>query len=673
MKTHIIRITILFLSLTNGWVRADEKDSYIFSKVDYQQGLSNSAVICLFQDNTGLMWFGTYDGVNCYDGKGMEVYRSDFSADKTLSNNVIHSIRQADNNCLWISSYLGVNRFSSHSRQVVSNYEFDSDYALHSNQEGNTWVVSSEWIAYYNTFHQCFVRVQKPDVEIRNQDYRSFVTDDGDLWLFPYHSGDYYRFSLNAFDRDTLSTQLTVSPFHFHPKEIEYVFYQNGIFCFYDSDKDLYVHDISRKSKIYLRNIADLVKKYGDVKGIVPFYEDVIVAFRTNGLVRLRTSRQYEEEIIDQNIRIFYIYNDPRQGVLWVGSDGQGAIMFSKKYSIATNLMLRSLSPNLSRQVRSIMTDKEGGLWFGTKGDGLLHIKDYRNGMEAFNTEIYSATQKQKAISYVKWNTEFQIYALVQSRIRNGFWVGAGASGLLYYSYDDGKLNTVSNPSEDNIAEVHSIHEENDSVLYLTTSGAGFRKVILDTSGKNLRVKSQKRYHFFYEQQDVSRFFSMISEGDSLLWLGSREKGLVRFNRKTEEYQVISLNEMLHKSVDDILCLHRHRDGQLYVGTTSGLVCVTFQGKRMTADYIGREQGLLNDMIHGILEDDNGLLWLGTNRGLIKFNPENKSSHAYYYSGGIQIGEFSDDAYFRCPYTGSLFFGGVDGLLYMDKKRGGDT
>ena len=78
------------------------KDSYIFRKVDYQQGLSNSAVLCLFQDNTGLMWFGTYDGVNCYDGRSMEVFRSDFSAPKALSNNVIHSIQQADNNCLWI-------------------------------------------------------------------------------------------------------------------------------------------------------------------------------------------------------------------------------------------------------------------------------------------------------------------------------------------------------------------------------------------------------------------------------------------------------------------------------------------------------------------------------------------------------------------------------------------
>ena len=666
MKTLRILSICILLSLFCS-LFADEQD-YIFSKIDYQQGLSNSAVLCLFQDNTGLMWFGTYDGVNCYDGKGMEVYRSDFSENKTLSNNIISYIQQADSNCLWIATNLGASRFSSHSRQVVGSYEFDGDYVLHSNQKGNTWALGYNWISYYNTHHRRFIQVPKPDVVMLNADYRAFVTDDGDLYMFPYASGDFYRFSLNTFDQDSIATQLTITPTNFHPKPIEYIFYQNGVFCFYDSDKDLYVHDISRKSKIYIRNIAGMVKKYGDIKGIIPFYEDIIIAFRTNGLIRLRTSKKYEEEIIDQNIRIFSIHNDPRQGILWVGSDGQGVLMYSKKYSIATNLKLNNLSPNLSRQVRSVFTDKYGGLWFGTKGDGLLHIRDYRNGMQASKTEVYSATDRQDATSYVKWNTEFQVYSLVQSEYMDGFWIGTGASGLLYYSFDDKKMHELSGTLTERIAEVHSIYEESDSVLYLATAGSGFHRLVLDRNNKNIRVKSQKRYHFFYEQIDLGLFYSMIPDGDSLIWIGSQQKGLIRFNKKTEEYQVISLHERLHKSADDILSLHRHSDGQLYVGTTTGLVCINFHGQKMEANHIGREQGLLNDMIHSILEDDNGLLWLGTNRGLIKFNPENQFSHAYYYSGGVQIGEFSDDAYYRCPYTGSLFFGGVDGLLYLNRE-----
>ena len=643
------------------------KDSYIFRKVDYQQGLSNSAVLCLFQDNTGLMWFGTYDGVNCYDGRSMEVFRSDFSAPKALSNNVIHSIQQADNNCLWVSTHLGINRLSLDTRQVVGYYDFADDYYLHSNSKGNTWVVSHDGIFYYNTSCKRFMQVQNLKVSIEDMDKRAFVTDDGVLWIFPQHTGELLQVSQDAFDCDTLSIYSTVSSANFHAKPIEDVFYQNGVLCFVDSEYDLYVYDISRQSKIYIRNLSPLVQKYGTIAGIALFYEDIIIGFRTNGLVRLRTSQKYQEEVVDRNIRIYSIYRDPHQNVLWVASDGQGTIMYAKKYSIATNLILNQLSSNLSRQVRSVMTDNRGGLWFGTKGDGLLHIPDYRESVDASSVTVYSPGGKQNAASYIRWNKEFTVYKLVQSHYMDGFWIGSGDPGLFYYSFADQALHGVENLSAQP-TEIHGIYEENDSVLYVVTAGSGFRKLILEKRAGGIRLKSQKSYHFFHGQREITMFYPMLAEGDSILWLGSREKGLVRFDKRTEEYKVISLKEMLQKSVDDVLSLYRTKEGLLYVGTTSGLVCLNFNGKQMEATYIGREQGLLNDMIHGILEDESGLLWLGTNRGLIKYNPINGSSHAYYYSAGVQIGEFSDDAYYMCPYTRELFFGGINGLLYLDKE-----
>lgn len=667
IKTRLITILVT-LTCSLGCLSENVKDSYIFSKVDYQQGLSNSAVLCLFQDKTGLMWFGTYDGVNCYDGKSMEVFRADFSARKTLNNNIIHSIQQADSNCLWITTHLGVNRLSLDTRQVIGSYDFAGDYYVHANNKGNTWVVSKEGLFYYNTFHSKFIRVKAPLASVEDMDQRAFVANDGSLWLFLQHSNKLQQISLSAFNEDSLSVRCTTSLTDFHSKAIEGVFSQNGVICFIDREQDLFVYDISRKSKIYIRNVASLTQKYGYISGIVPFYDDIVIGFRANGLVRLRTSKKYEEEVINRNLRIYDIYQDPSQNILWVASDGQGAIMYARKYSIATNLMLNQLSPNLSRQVRSLMTDKYGGLWFGTKGDGLLHIRDYSDGMTAASTTIYSPSEKQKAASYSKWNREFQGYKLLQSRYMDGFWVGAGEPGLFYYSFRDDELHEVEDHSESPAIDVHDIYEENDNILYVLTAGSGFRKITLDKTSGTIKVKEQKRYHFYYEQREMTMFYPMLPEGDSILWLGSREKGLLRFNKRTEEYQVISLKEMLHKSVDDVLSLHRTSDGRMYVGTTSGLVCVTFEGKQIKATYIGREQGLLNDMIHGILEDGNGFLWLSTNRGLIKYNPNNGSSHAYYYSAGIQIGEFSDDAYYQCPYTDRLFFGGIDGLLYLDKE-----
>lgn len=667
MKTRLVIFIVLIYSLAA--TAANERDTYFFSKVDYQQGLSNSAVLSLFQDNEGLMWFGTYDGVNCWDGKTMEVFRSDFSADKTLSNNVIHAISQADSSCLWISTHLGVNRFSQKTKQIIGSYDLPNDYSVYSNSSGNTWVLASNRIYYYNTNHQNFILGQTPALQ-DDMSQRAFVTDDGALWLFPFHTGQIQNYSLNTFSADSLSVKLSVSTTNFHSKAIEDIFYQNGVFCFIDCDKDLYMYDISRKSKIYIRNLSSLVQKYGVIKGIVPFYEDIIIAFRANGLIRLRTSEKYEEEIVNRNLRIYGLYREPRQGMLWIASDGQGAVICAKKYSITTNLMLNRMSTGLSRQVRSVMTDKYGGLWFGTKGDGLLYLPDFRNTTvdKVSEAMVYSPEKKQKVSSYIKWDREFHVYKLVQSRYMDGFWIGTGNPGLSYYSFEDDALRQVEYSSGQPVIEIHGIYEESDSVLYAATAGVGFYKIILNRKPGSITVRQQKRYRFFHEQQEITTFYPMLADGDSILWLGSREKGLVRFDKRTEEYRVISLKEMLHKSVDDVLSLYRAHDGKMYVGTTSGLVCLIFHGKKIEAAYIGREQGLLNDMIHGVLEDGNGLLWLGTNRGLIKYNPKNGASHDYYYTAGVQVGEFSDDAYYQCPYTGSLFFGGIDGLLYLDRK-----
>lgn len=672
MIKRIILLTTLLIHYLNGFAN-NEQTSYVFSKIDYQQGLSNSAVLCIYQDNQGLMWFGTYDGINCYDGKSMKVFRSDFSLNKTLNSNIIYSIKQADDNCLWVSTHLGVNRFCPYSKQVTANYEFSGDYCLYSNTKGNTWVIGKDWIKFYNVKQKKFIEVSRPDYTISNLESRAFVTDDGALWVFPSGTGNVYHYSLNEFGQEKTQKKLSILYSQFHNNPINNIYYEHGVLCFIDAKQDLYMYDISRKSKLYIRNIASMIQQYGDIKGITPVYDDIMIAFRTNGLFRLQASKRYEESIIDRNIRIFSTYKDMKQDILWLGSDGKGAISYFKKHAIATNIMLSQLSPNLSRQVRSIMTDKNGDLWFGTKGDGLVRIQNYLNKVSADKTTIYSLAGTQKASSYIKWNNEFQVYALKQSRYKNGFWVGTGNSGLSYYSYDDNQLHSVRDDSTLPVGEIHVIYEANDSTLFLATSGYGLRKVILQNKKTACSIKKQQQYRFFYEQKDIKMFYSMVPEGDSILWLGSREKGLIRFDMRTNEYKVISLKEILHKAVDDIISLHFSANGKLYAGTSSGLVIISFLENKIKAQYVGREQGLLNDMIHGILEDEKGFLWLSTNKGVIKYNQKNGFSHAYYYSSGVQIGEYSDGASYKCPYANSLFFGGIDGLIYTNKNTTNNT
>lgn len=615
------------------------------------------------------MWFGTYDGLNCFDGKAMEVFRSDLYKKQTLSNNIVYNIQQADSSCLWISTHFGIDRFSLESKKIITHYEYPLETEIVSNSKGNTWLLTQNEVYYYNTLYTEFIKVDTSPIITHNLKEYSFVDEKGVLWILPKHSTQAYCFSVASYDQKDRN-DIRISTSFLHSKPLERIFYQNGILCLIDSESDLYVYDIQRKSKIYIRNVALLSKKYGTMNHIIPFFDDIIIVFPTNGVFKLIASQKYEESLIEQTGRIFCSYKDRRQGILWLGGDGKGVFKYAHQSIIANNILIKSLSPQIQSPVRGMLTDERGGLWIGTKGDGLIHIPDYlQNASYSANSYVYSLNEKQSLKGYnTRWNPELQVITMRESRYMDGFWIGTSDNVLCYYLFNEDKLQVLKPLDGYNISYVHSIYEDNDSTLWVTTSGNGFCKIILDKTGEVPVIKNMHNYVFFYEQQVLKDFYPLSAEGDSLLWIGSTQKGLVRFNKYTEEYQVISLSNLLHKAVDAVLSLHRYSEGQLYVGTTAGLVEVSMQKNRIEAKYIGRKHGLLNEMIHSIVEDENGFLFLGTNRGLVKYNPKSNTSHVYYYTGGVQVGEFSDDSYYTCPYSGNLFLGGVNGLIYIGKN-----
>lgn len=665
MKKILLLLPLLYLT-THQYAFAT--DGYTLSNIGYPQGLSNSAVFSIYQDNECFMWFGTYDGLNNFDGKNMHVYRTD--SKQGLLNNSIYSVDGADNGCLWISTGTGINRYSIKERRITGSYEtFDADFRLCSNRQGNTWVIDKQKIYYFNTLSQDFIQVYCKD-NIAFAGKLSFVDESGNLWLFSPTDNSVYKYRIDNFNAENPS----FSPIraNIHQKRIIYTFFQRGNLNFIDEDNNLFLFDLERNTKIYIRNVDELIHKYGTIIGIVSFFDDIIIAFIQNGLVKLEAASQYNETIMDRSIRILSVYRDPVQDIIWFGTDGQGVMTYSKKYSLATHIMLRDLQTKLTRQVRSIHTDKAGDLWFGTKGDGLVRIQNYasfQHEQKARKVQVYFPGVKQNITQYNRALNEFQIFGINPSRYMNGFWLGtADKSGLYYYCYDKDEVIPVTGKTE-LLKKVHRVYEENDSTLWIATAGWGLCKATMKITKNNIEISRIQQFLFNKNGKEINDFFPMVNQGDSILWLGSRGMGLVRFNIRTKEHQVYEINCKEKPALNDILSIHR-KDDYLYLGTSAGLVRLKFD-KEGVPDifYIDRQDGLLNDMIHGILEDENGYLWLSTNKGLVKYSPANNAFHAFYYTNGLQIGEFSDDAFYQCPYTNNLFFGGVDGLLYLEQKR----
>ena len=175
------------------------QNEYAISSIGYPQGLSNSAVISIYQDNLGFMWFGTYDGLNNYDGKSMQIYRTD--SDLGLLNNYIQSINGANNESLWLSTNLGISRFSIKKDTVIKSYQsFIGDYILCSNRKGNTWVLDNKNVYFYNNFADSFQEVSGKDMKFTNN--LSFVDDNGSLWMFSSSTNNVYKYQIDNFNTE---------------------------------------------------------------------------------------------------------------------------------------------------------------------------------------------------------------------------------------------------------------------------------------------------------------------------------------------------------------------------------------------------------------------------------------------------------------------------------------
>lgn len=540
---------------------------------------------------------------------------------------------------------------------------------MYSNAKGDSWVVNGSELLYFNTTLKRFVSLGNiiPDAEKCTQ---ALVTDSGEIWLLYAGSPDVVCFKIPSFSvQKSIKIELEKELIKLHNVSVNRYFVQNDSFSFIDAENNLYLYDVAAKTKVYIRNISDLMKQYGKIENITSLQEDVIIAFHLNGLVSLNSSKEYREEVIDRSVRIFSMTKDRYNDIVWVGTDGQGVLMLTKNNSIAQTLELTRLSPLLKRQVRSIATDRYGGLWFGTKGDGLIHIPEYeKNWGKKEAVELYSGSSRQALSDYLPWENDNRVFSIHESQFHDGMWIGGTNANLLYfYSFEQSRMIKVEGfDTKGNTAEIKGVYEEDASTLWVSVNMLGLVRLKVDFKGDQIRITDQKEKIIYRGNNDAYLvFFSMTNQGDSVLWLGDRGKGLVRYNIKDNTYKLISFQQKLNRPVDDVLSFCQYDESKFYIGTSTGVVSMKYEKDSVRAiSYIGQEHGLSNDMIHGILSDKNGFLWMSSNKGLNKYNPMNGRIHTFY-GNGIHIEEFSDGAYYKCPYSGRLFFGGVNGLLYL--------
>ena len=625
--------------------------AYSLRQFSNKNGLSNSAILSLYQDHQGVIWIGSCDGLNIFDGTNIHVYNPANPTKASLSGNLINDIMETEKEVLWIQTNYGLDRLDTKLQTSKSFTEFKDKNYMAKSRDNDLFIVKDDgYIYYYQPEKQLFQKLEVPQIAFGHV-LSTIIDENNILWIFT-SDNDTRSYQIN---KNKEGITLTPNNLFKHPEQLLWAFAEEDLVYFIDKTYSLYEYDFGNQQQYFIADLKAEVETRGEVSSIIKQQNDYYIGFKSSGLIVLKymSDQKIKYQMQDTEIHsgIFCLMKDKYQDIVWIGTDGQGVYMYFNDAFSITNTLLDTPVYQINNPVRTVYYDEEQTLWIGTKGGGILRIRNY-------SPETNAAVSFDRISISNSTLTDNTVYCFAPGSA-NRLWIGT-ENGLNYYSYQNKQLKAFTVIADGKkVKYVHSINELNDTTLWVSTVGEGIVKVILDKAGNSPSVKSATRIVLDDGRMASNYFFTSFQENDSILWFGNRGYGAYRLNVETEQLTPYRFDNVVNsQTANDIFAIYKNEKGY-WLGTSSGLL----HFNEDYSHYHDRADLFSNNTVHGILEDQQNNLWISTNQGLVRFNPKTNTGQTYDRENGLEVTEFSDGAFYKDSRTETLFFGGTNGFV----------
>jgi signal transduction histidine kinase/ligand-binding sensor domain-containing protein len=376
--------------------------------------------------------------------------------------------------------------------------------------------------------------------------------------------------------------------------------------------------------------------------------------------------------------RILSIYESPAApGTLWIGTWGGGLNKFDRDQEKFAHVANDPMNPNsLSNNgIWAIYEDSSSSLlWIGTDGGGLNR---YDPAQDKF-THFVHDPKNSKSLSHDA------VWAIHKSR-DNTLWIGTDggldkleAPGTAFKKLDattaqfSHYVHDPDNPNSLSSNRVRCLYEDfRRAELWIGTRDGLNR--LNRPSGKITRFVNEPNNPHSLSHNHI---WSLYADHTGALWIGTSGGGLNRFDHATEQFtryvhDPSNAHSLSHNRIFSIYEDSRHGGSTLWIGTDGGGLNQFDRATERFTHYTEKD-GLPNNVIYGILAEENGQLWLSTNKGLSRFDPQTKSFRNFDSNDGLQSNEFNQGACHKSAVPGGrMFFGGINGLnaFYPDHVK----
>lgn len=667
------QITLLILFLFHH-IQSQE-NTILFNKLSLENGLSQSTINGIYQDQQGFTWFGTQDGLNRYDGYNFLVYKNDIKDKMSISDNWIWCIYEDTRNNIWIGTYNGgLNRFDR-DKNVFVNYKFNSDditsisgnnvSCIVEDKSGNLWI--GTWGGGLNLFDResnKFIRFGLDTLGtggLSSLNVRSLMVDIDGMLLIGTWSGlnflnpitkKFTHYKKNKNDPGSLSDNRITNIYQDHDGNIWICTFEGGLNRF-DREKNKFIQyslNSMRLSSITEDNNGILWVATLD-KGVILF--DV----KQNKFLNIKSNLLDKYSLSDDIINT--IFKD-RLGGIWIGTANRGINFYPQNRNVFENFSIsEENNKGLNNSfVRSILEDKSGNIWIGTRGGGLNF---YNRKTKRFNYFLHNPSDTNSL-------SNNSVMALLEDR--NGdLWIGTDGGGLAKFDKKNNRfIHHKFDKNDDkslNSNYIMTLKEDRAGKIWIGTSGGGL--ITFDPYIKKILrfVKTGK----LANELSSNYIWSIMEDKNGYIWIGTWGAGLNRYDPKANINKIFYYNPNDQNSISNntILSIYEDIQGNIWIGTLGGGLN-RYHPESETFSNITENDGLPNNVVYGILEDESGNLWLSTNRGLSCFNTTTREFRNFDLYDGLQSYEFNQGAYCKGK-EGVMYFGGVNGVTFFNPKN----
>ena len=475
---------------------------------------------------------------------------------------------------------------------------------------------------------------------------------------------------------------------------------QGGMFSVFDVAQGTFV-DISQQEKRRLyaehRRVtvpAEVSSRFADVlrRGGAVINDNLgnAVVIDNTGLIwhvdrqtgETVSMRVYDEALFPLvNSKKYKVVTSERKGLIWVSTNGCGITVYDRVAKTVQHIRQSSglVSTNF---IQDMCLDKDDNVWVADEFHGVVYLSTAQDDVELHQFAPQDAGLRSNQVCVLRWmpdstlliaSTLGSVYKadrhmqLSVSPVMTGadvhcvctdragrLWIGSRQHGILspdgrWYAHDDKNPVTVSA----------------NNIYWMLTDHSGRLWVAAENSHLDLAEPQPDggcHFRHFFGSHFSPRVLCQDTHG--VIWVGT-DNGLFRFRpeellRDTSAYECVLSGLTLQYSA--VSCIYEDSHHVLWVGTLGGGVYAIDGKSQKTAGHLTTASGLISDEVQSIIEDDAGVMWFATKKGIACYHPQTHTVSYHTDEYHLMRNYYADNCACRLP-DGRLAFGTNAGIV----------